>query len=77
MKELGLSNVLVAGDASPQAAAVIEGAEDAGERHMYVHSADVCLCAAEMALEGQLVNADELRPYYLQPSQAERNRNNL
>ena len=76
VKACGLRNVLIAGDASPQAAASVEGAEDAGEDYRYVHAGQVCVAAAGMAERGELCTADELRPFYLQPSQAERNRLN-
>lgn len=76
VKECGLSNVLVAGDASAQAAEAVEGAEDAGDEYRYVHAGQVCTAAAKMAERGELCSADELRPFYLQLSQAERNRLN-
>lgn len=76
VKECGLENVLVAGDASAQAAEAVDGAEDAGEEYRYVHAGQVCIAAAQMAERGELCSADELRPFYLQLSQAERNRLN-
>ena len=76
VRECGLRDVLVAGDAAVQAAEAVEGAEDAGEEFRYVHAGQVCIAAAEMASRGELCTADELRPFYLQLSQAERNRLN-
>ena len=76
VRACGISRPLVAGDASAQAAEAVDGAEDAGEDFRYVHAGQVCIAAAEMARRGELCTADELRPFYLQLSQAERNRLN-
>lgn len=72
--KLGIVSPLIAGDVSEAAAAAVAGAEDAGEEYRFVHAARVCMAACSMAEKGQLCSADELRPFYLQLSQAERNR---
>jgi len=72
--QAGMSGPVVAGDVSAAAAAAVKGAVDAGEDYRYVHAAYVCRAAAAMAERGELCTADELKPFYLQLSQAERNR---
>lgn len=74
VKEAGLLQPVVVGDVSMQAAACVEGAEDGGEELRFVHAGYVCAAAEEIAERGALCSADELRPFYLQLSQAERNR---
>ncbi|MBQ2085375.1 MAG: tRNA (adenosine(37)-N6)-threonylcarbamoyltransferase complex dimerization subunit type 1 TsaB [Oscillospiraceae bacterium] len=70
----GLNAPLVVGDISAEASSYIDGAEYAGDDMRFVHARYVCEAAGSMAEKGQLCSAEELRPFYLQLSQAERNR---
>ena len=70
----GLTAPLVVGDISMEAVSYVDGAEYAGDDLRYVHAGYVCKAALSMAEKGLLCSADELRPFYLQLSQAERNR---
>lgn len=74
VKRSGIVSPVVVGDISAEVSLLIEGAEDGGEEFRFVHAGNVCAAAEAMALGGQLCTADELRPFYLQLSQAERNR---
>lgn len=70
----GLTAPLVVGDISMEVSSFVDGAEYAGDDLRYVHAGYVCEAASVMADRGLLCSAEELRPFYLQLSQAERNR---
>lgn len=72
-RELGMENVLVAGDCADAAAAAAGGETAPGEMND-VHAGCAGAVAYRMYLEGKSMDAAELRPFYLQLSQAERNR---
>ncbi len=74
VKAAGIERPVVTGDVSQEAAGYVEGAEFGGEELRFVHAGYVCRAAEEAARAGELCGADELRPFYLQLSQAERNR---
>lgn len=74
VRTAGIASPVVVGDISAEVSACIEGSEDGGEELRFVHAGYVCAAAEAMARSGQLCTADELRPFYLQLSQAERNR---
>ena len=74
LEEAGISDPLIAGDAAPMAAAVLPDAEEAGEPFRYVHAGEVARIAEVMYRQGQFVLPNELKPVYLQLSQAERER---
>ena len=74
--EAGLKDPLVAGDVSQEASSFVKGSEYAGDEFRFVHAGRVCEAAFRMAENGLLCSAQELRPFYLQLSQAERNRIN-
>ena len=74
LKDAGISDPLIAGDAAPMVAAVLPDAEEAGEAFRYVHAGEVARIAEVMYRRGEYVLPNELRPVYLQLSQAERER---
>lgn len=72
--KIGLTAPLVVGDISMEVSSFVDGAEYAGDDLRYVHAGYVCEAASVMADRELLCSAEELRPFYLQLSQVERNR---
>ncbi len=72
--ELGLRSPLVVGDIAEAVCAVLEDGEACPEELRFVHAGQAGRVAARLAAEGKTCSAAELAPFYLQPSQAERNR---
>ena len=75
IRESGISDPLIAGDAAAQASEAVNGGTDAGEEYHFVHAGAVALVAERLYRQGAGVAPNELRPVYLQASQAERERN--
>lgn len=74
LEEAGIRDPLIAGDAAPAAAAVLTDAEEAGEAFRFVHAGEVARIAEVMYRQGDCVLPNDLKPVYLQLSQAERER---
>ena len=73
-EELGLRSPLVAGDIAEAACGALADGEACPEELRFVHAGQAGIAAFRLAAEGKTCSATELAPFYLQPSQAERNR---
>ena len=72
--ELGLRSPLVVGDIAEAVCGALRDGEACPEELRFVHAGQAGLAAFRRIAEGKTCSAAELAPFYLQPSQAERNR---